>query len=483
MANNSHDLSPQPTSRLKPEISLRDYVAEAWRVVEPGTPFTPNWHIDAICEHLEAVTNGEIRQLLVNVPPRHMKSLLVSVIWPTWVWTFRPESRWLSSSYAMSLARRDTVKARRIIQSPWYQQRWGHVFQLAGDQNEKSRYENDRTGHRIATSVDSAVTGEGGDFITVDDPHNVREMLSEAKREAVIDWWDQAMTTRLNDQATGVKVIVMQRLHADDLAGHVLAQGGWEHLMLPAEFEADRKCFTGIGWQDPRTEDGELLWPAKVPGDELVKMKRALGSYGTAGQLQQRPAPAEGGILKRHWWRFYEEHPTAVDEVIQSWDLAFKDTKSSAYVVGQVWARDGANFYLVDQVREKLGFVETITAIQTLTAKWPMAAAKLVEDKANGPAVLDSLSARVTGLIPIQPHGSKEARTHAVSPYIEAGNVFLPTPQQAPWVSDFIEECAAFPNGQYADQVDAMTQAIDRLALTATEVLVEYDAPVAISRY
>lgn len=452
-------------------------------MVEGSRPFVPGWHIDAIAEHAEALMRGDILRLLVNVPPRHMKSLLLSVMLPAWAWTWMPESRWLSASYALKLAIRDTVKSRRIIQSPWYQSQWGHRFAMTSDQNEKSRYENDRTGHRIATSVDAAVTGEGGDYITVDDPHNVRDALSETKRDAAIDWWDQSMSTRLNDQKTGRIVIVMQRVHELDLSGHVLAEGGWTHLMLPAEFEPERKTFTAIGWGDPRTEPGELLWPEHIGRAEVDRLKRALGSYGAAGQLQQRPAPAEGGIFKRHWWRFYEALPYAVDEVIQSWDLAFKGTDDSAYVVGQVWARDGANAYLLDQTREKLDFVGTVAAIRNLTAKWPMAAAKLVEDKANGPAVISSLHASVAGLIPVEPDGSKEARAHAVSPLVEAGNVWLPTSAAAPWVDDFINECASFPNAAYADQVDAMTQALSRFALRPVEILVEDESPVSISRY
>lgn len=443
--------------------------------------FVPNWHIDAIAEHLEAVTRGQVPQIVINIPPRHMKSLLVSVMWPAWVWTFWPESRWLTASYALSLAIRDTVKARRIIRSPWYQSRWGDRFAMAGDQNVKSRYENTRTGYRIATSVDSAVTGEGGDFIVVDDPHNVKQVTSEVSREAAHEWWDQSMTTRQNDARVGGKVVVMQRVHQADLTGHLLAKGDWEHLMIPAEYEPKRHCTTGIGWSDPRTTEGELLWPAKVDADQLGKLKRDLGSYGSAGQLQQRPAPAEGGIFKRHWWQYYNDLPFDFDDLILSVDCAFKDTKASAYVVLQVWLRNGANKYLLDQVRDKLDFTGTLQAIRSICQKWPQIRAKLIEDKANGPAVINSLQSTIAGIVPVEPDGSKEARAHAVSPQVEAGNVYLPIPERAPWIDDFINECAEFPNSTYADQVDAMTQALSRLEFGEHTYQLEYDVPVRIS--
>ena len=217
--------------------SLREFVRQAWHVVEPATPYIPGWHLDAICDHLEAVSRREIRNLLINMPPRHMKSLAVSVFWPCWEWATWPERKWLFSSYAASLSIRDSLKCRRLIESPWYQANWGDRFQLTGDQNAKQRFENNKSGYRLATSVGGTATGEGGDRIVVDDPHNVNEAESDLVRRGVIDWWDQVMSTRLNDPKTGAKVIVMQRVHEADLAGHVLAQGGYEHLCLPAEYE------------------------------------------------------------------------------------------------------------------------------------------------------------------------------------------------------------------------------------------------------
>lgn len=471
-------------------LTLRDFMRQAWPILEPSTLYTHSWHIDAISDHLTAVTQGQIRRLLINMPPRHMKSLAISVFWPTWSWIEQPELRWLFASYALSLSKRDSLKCRRLIESPWFQERWGSVFQLTGDQNEKLRFENDHTGYRLATSVGGTATGEGGDIVVIDDPHNANEAESGTIRESVIEWFSGTMSTRLNDPKLGRMVTVMQRVHERDVSGHILEQGGWEHLCLPAEYEPKTQVYvTSLGFQDPRTEAGELLWPERFGRAEIDSLKKSLGSYRAAGQLQQRPAPADGGIFKRHWWRFWQWHgqdlspvtvrladnslfecpvvtlPDNFEEQLQSWDLAFKDTKTSAFVVGQVWAKKDADKFLLDQTREKLSFPKTIEAIVNLSAKWPKATAKLIEDRANGPAVIQTLQNKLAGLIAIEPDGSKEARAHAVSPQVESGNVYLPHPLIAPWVDDLMAECGAFPNSAYKDQVDALCQALLRLEL------------------
>jgi predicted phage terminase large subunit-like protein len=366
------------------------------------------------------------------------------------------------ASYAASLSIRDSVKCRRLIQSPWYQRNWSDRFQLTGDQNAKERYENDRTGYRLATSVGGAATGEGGDRIVCDDPHNVREAESETIRQSAVDWFWESMSTRLNDPKTGARVVVMQRVHEQDLSGSILERGGWEHLCLPAEYEGS-KHVTGIGWSDPRDVLGDLLWPNRFGRDELSELKRSLGSYASAGQLQQRPSPAEGGLFKRDWWKFYRKAPHKFDEVIQSWDCTFKDLKESDYVVGGVVGRIGADKYVLDLVRARMGITATMQAIRTLTAKWPNATAKLVEDKANGTAVIELLKKEIPGLIAREPEGGKIVRANAISPEVEAGNVYLPDPtviKGAEWVHDFIEETAAFPNGANDDQVDMISQAL-----------------------
>src|SRR5262245_5883031 len=393
---------------------LLEFVRQAWPIVEPSTSFVPGWHIDAIIEHLEAVTRGQIRNLLINVPPRHMKSLLVSVFWPAWEWIRFPQRRWLYSSYAASLGIRDSVNCRRLIESPWYQRRWGRVFKLNSDQNTKGRFDNNRTGYRLTTSVGGAVTGEGGDMIVLADPHNVQEAESDPVRRGTLEWYDVVMSTRVNDPRTASKVVVMQRCHQQDLSGHLLEQGGWEHLCLPAEYEGT-PCVTSIGWSDPRIQHGELLWPERFGAAEIESLKRSLGSYGAAGQLQQRPSPAGGGIFKRHWFRYWQprganlppvmvrmpdgavtsivaiELPRRVDEQLQSWDCAFKDAETSDYVVGQAWGRTGSIYLLGDQIRGRMDFPATMNAVRELSKRFPGAVTKLIEDKANGSAVIQML--------------------------------------------------------------------------------------------
>ena len=465
---------------------LFEFVVQAWHVLEPSATFVDGIHVEAICEHLQAVTEGRIRNLIINVPPGHAKSLLSAVFWPAWVWIDHPEARWLFSSYREPLATRDSVKCRRLIESDWYQQRWGDRFQLTGDQNQKNRFENTATGYRVVVPM-SAGTGERGDYVVVDDPHSVDQAESENERRSAIEWWNGSMVTRLNDFTTGHKVVIQQRLHEADLTGDLLVKGGYDLLCLPAEFEPERRCSTAIGWSDPRKELGELLWPDRVTRAHLEELKVSLGSYRYAGQFQQRPSPAEGGIFKRFWWRFWRPAhidlppvqvrtsdgeivsiqavpiPAQFDTVIQSWDMAFKDRATSDFVVGQVWGARGADRFLLEQCRARMDMPTTKQAVREMSQRWPKAATKLVEDKANGPAVIQELKHEVAGLIEVNPEGGKIARAHAVSPQVESRNIYLPHPSVTPWVEAFIEEAAAFPNGRNDDQVDAMTQALNRL--------------------
>jgi predicted phage terminase large subunit-like protein len=471
--------------RAAAERSLAEFVQQAWPIVEPAE-FVSGWHMDAICEHLEAVTRAQIRRLLITIPPRHGKSLIVSVMWPSWEWINCPSLRWLLASHAESLAIRDKVRSRRLIQSAWYQANWGDRFQFAGDQNEKRRIETDRGGHRIAVGTGGSVIGEGGDRLVIDDPHNIAEIASDTIRKGVLAWHDEVWSTRANDPRTTARVIVMQRCHQEDLSGHVLEQGGWEHLSIPAEYEGDKRK-TSIGWCDPRHTEGELLWPARLGAAEIAETKLTLGSYAYSGQYQQRPSPAGGSIFARSWWRYWRPAhldlapvqvrtpdgctqsieamplPQKFDQQIQSWDLAFKDLSTSDFVVGQVWAALKADKFLLDQRRDRLSMPATVQAIRAMVEKWPETASKLIEDKANGPAVVAALQHEISGLIAVNPEGGKIARAQAVCPQCESGNVYLPHTTIASWVDAFIDECAMFPAGRNDDQVDAMTQALLRL--------------------
>ena len=469
------------TTELEAERLRRSFpafVERGWHVVEPA-PFVPGFHLDAICGHLEAVARGEIRRLLINVPPRHGKSLLVSVLWPAWVWASRPETRFLFASYAHSLSLRDSGRCRRLVESDWYRARWGGRVELVDDMRTKERFELTAGGARIATSVGGWATGEGGDVIVIDDPHKIEEASSPAAREATIEWFDGTMSTRQNDPRTSATVIVGQRLHERDLFGHLVAQGDLEHLCLPAEFERSHP----FRWpHDPRRVEGDLLWPERFGAAELADLKRSLGSQQTASQLQQRPAPAEGAVFRREWWRWYppEKAPVVVDRVLQSWDLTFGDGAGADYVVGQAWAAVGPDRYLLRQIRERLSFVDQIAAIEELTewvnARYPRHRGHAIigEEAANGTAMVSVLKRTLQSVVGERPRGIKLARASAVTPQVEAGNVFLPGAPNADgagydarvtpaWVQAFVHEAETFPSGAYDDQVDAMAQALSRL--------------------
>jgi predicted phage terminase large subunit-like protein len=446
-------------------VSFRFFVEEAWPVVVPAEPFKPNWHIDAICDHLQAVARLQIRDLLINIPPRFGKSTIASVMFPAWLWLQDPRLRLLYSSYAQSLSTRDSVAMRQLIESPWYQARWGAVFQIASDQNEKTRFENNHKGYRLATSVGGANTGEGGDVIVADDPHNVQEVESEVTRKAAVRWWNEVMSTRGNNPATTRRIVIMQRVHEQDLAGDILEKGGYVHLNLPMEYEPKFATASPIGWADPRKVENQLLWPERYGPEWVAEQKKRMGSYAYAAQFQQRPAPLDGGMFKRSWWKFYRTDPALLleggtDDRCWSWDMAFKGQDDSDFVVGQAWARKGADLYLLHQIRGRLTYTATKAAVKAGATKFPRIHYKLVEDKANGSAVIDDLKSAVGGLVPVKPEGGKEARAAVVQPYAEAGNIYLPDPSIAPWVEDYIAEFQNFPKGGHDDQVDATSQAI-----------------------
>ena len=476
-----------PTGRLAAEArrlssSLSAYVREAWRVVEPERTYTHGWHIDAICEHLEACTRREIRNLIINIPPRHMKSLSTVVFWPTWSWTFEPESQWLTASYAAELATRDAVKSRRVIQSDWYQARWGHLFQLSGDQNRKMRYENTRGGHRIAVGVSGSGLGEGGDYLVIDDPLKASDADSEAARRASNeDFWDQTMSTRGNDPKTAVRVIIMQRLHNDDLTGHVLAQAAtglhYEHLCLPAEYEP-RVYASGIGFEDPRREPGELLWPARFGAEDLATLKSYLGSERViAGQLQQRPAPETGNIFQRDWWEGvnrWDAGAAALSHLcVGRWisiDTALKDAQSNDYTAWGVYEL-GRDYRLAkrDAGWQRLQFPQLAQQIGDLARRWDYdhkLKGIIIEDKGSGTSALQTLrqgaDERIARLlIGFQPRGSKEERGRQASLWCERGMVLLPQPgERVPWLMEWEETLYDFPAVVHDDTVDEFSMAI-----------------------
>jgi len=450
--------------------SLKEFTKKSWGTIEPGREFNDNWHIDAISEHLQAVVEGKIRRLIINIPPRHMKSISVAVALPAWTWTIQPEKRFLFASYASSLSIRDSVKCRRLIDSSWYRDHFGDTFELTGDQNQKQRFENNRTGQRIATSVDGALTGEGGDIIVIDDPHNVREAESSTVRQGVLDWWDQAMQSRLNDPKTGAFIIIMQRVHEQDLTGHILANElgqDWDHLCLPARYEIGHPTHThsSLGFTDPRTEEGELLWPARIDEVTLSQLERSLGTYASAGQLQQRPMPKGGGILKAEWWVPWERQKLPeIEYVIQSWDTAFSTKEKSSYSARTTWGvfrRNGQmNAMVLEMWYDRVTYPELRRIAQEAYNSYEPDAV-LIEKKASGQSLIQDLRVAGVPVIEYSPDRDKEARAHASSALLEDGRIYYPSDKN--WAKDLIDTCAAFPATENDDIVDTCTQAWLRL--------------------
>lgn len=446
---------------------LKEYVKQAWHVVEPANEYISGWHIDVICDHLEAVSRGDIKRLIINEPPRHLKSLCVSVFWPTWEWISNPSCRWLFASYSERISFRDSLKCRRIIQSPWYQNNWGHIYQLTGDQNAKGRYDTTKTGYRIATTVGGVGTGEGGDRIVCDDPHSVLETLSDVKREAAITWWYHVMPTR-GDTKKSTKVIIMQRCHERDLTGHILAKElEYDHLCLPAEYEGMNRCRTFLGFTDPRKEVGELLHPERFDKSDIETLKAGMIPYTIAGQLQQRPVPLKGGCIKWESFRRFDSNKIDPFKTPQAFKVQFWDTAQKKGVTNSPWVcgtwvcgPDLPGWFLIDLYREWMTYPEgKKAAINQFLKHTPIAV--VIEDKSTGQSLIQELPLEPGPHIPVLPflpELDKEKRLEIESTSIEAGLVWIP--ETAHWMTDFELEIRNFPNSVTKDQADMLSMAL-----------------------
>ncbi len=457
---------------------LSTYIRAAWHVVEPGTPYIHNWHVDAISEHLEAAANGQIRNLVINVPPGHMKSLSVCCFFPSWLWLRRPEKRMLFASYAESLALRDSVKCRNILESEWYRDVFQNDWALAEDQNAKGFYENTRRGSRVCLSVGGSTTGLRGDVIVVDDPLNVKDSYSKSALEEVLFWWDQSMANRLNDLRTGVRILMMQRLRQNDLAGHVLKGGGWDHLKLPSEFVPEKRCFTSIGWQDPRTYKGELLFPEKFPAEQLQEERRRMGSSGYAAQHQQEPTPDGGGAFKKQWFKYYQRVGEWVELfdggervrrimfsdlwIFVTADLALSLRDEACYTVIATWGVTSVNdLLLLDLWRDRAEAPDVKHQIWN-TYRRDNPSFIGVEKAHYGAALIQDLRREGLPIRELIPDKDKLTRAMPMSVryeggYQNPGGVFHP--RSAPWLADFESELLFFPNGEFDDQVDVASYA------------------------
>lgn len=471
------------------EEKFKSFVKAAWHVISPGNPFVDNWHVDCLCDHFEALCRREIRRLIINIPPRSAKSTILAVLGPAWRWLKAPHEKFLCASYGKVLALRDSRACRNLIASPWYQQRWEEKFKLADDQNEKGRFANNSGGFRIIASVEGGVLGEGGSFCLYDDPNDLSKMPSQLYEQTVRDWYSGTASSRFIDPKTDVRLCIQQRApYGNDLTAYLMELGGWEQLVIPNEF-TNKRIVSSIGWSDPRTHVGELMDPKRM-GPEEVRILRIEQKDNYQGQYQQAPLSLGGGALKREWFRFWNpagtnrvdqitgkpipvrvtlsdgssveiepiELPVAFERVLQSWDMAFKDEAANSKVAGQAWGMVGARTFMLARDTKHRNFPETLQAVRSMSQEFPCPE-KLVEDKANGPAVIASLKNEIPGLIAVDPGGNKWARRAAISGYIEAGNVYVPNPDLYPWVWTFIDEMC----GEPLDDTDSCTQALRRL--------------------
>jgi predicted phage terminase large subunit-like protein len=462
--------SPEMVDIALAELSMAEFGKQAWKVIEPATEYKHNWHIDVICEHLEAVSRGELQKLIINIPPRSMKSLLISVFWPCWSWIDKPHLKWLFSSYAKGLSIRDSVKCRRLIHSAWYQERWGDRYILCDDQNEKMKYETDKYGYRLSTSVDGSNTGEGGDILVADDPHNVNDAESDTIRKNCIQWWDEVMSSRINDPKTGAKVIVMQRSHENDLTGHLLAKDlGYTHLCLPARYEG-KIIKTRYFTEDPRTEIGEPLNKDRYGDKELAELENDMGEYATAAQLQQDPKPRGGFLLKVERMSIVQDINTEdIITKVRYWDKGGSEEGCFNAGVLMLKLKTG-KFVIADVVRGQWSVgvrEETIrqTAEQdgVITRTWieqePGSGGK--ESADNTVRNLKGFTARADKIQGSRHKSmSKEARAEPLAIEIEKGNLIV---LNRPWTKDYLAELRPFPFSKNKDQVDASTGAFNKL--------------------
>lgn len=471
--------------------SLRRFGQVAWSIVEPSTPYLDNWHNGIIAEHLEACARGEIQNLVINQPPGTAKSLWSSVFFPAWWWTWRPGARGLFVSYDRELSTRDSMRTQKVIESLWYKSQFSGPagWTLDPRQHEKTYYWNTRTGFRQSDSFGGS-TGWRVNGIVADDPLSVKESWSKPKRTRVNQIWDQALHNRVADPQRDFRIVVMQRLHSRDLSGHLLARGDFQHLCLPSEYDPKRSFVTvnregRIFREDPRTKPGEVLFPQLQPVEYLAAERVRLGSTGYANQHDQSPNVEGGGLFKRTWWRFWkrdgvggpgvrargcyegaaEPLPDTFDLIGVFVDAAFKDGDENDYVVITVVGFKGARRYVLERFRRRADFSATIGHLTPLVDRWRKdprpgrrASRIVIEDKANGPAIVSAISRAVPGVIAWNPgQDSKEARAQFVSPLVEAGNWVLP--DDAPWLDEWIDEFDQFPNGDHDDQVDTVSMA------------------------
>jgi predicted phage terminase large subunit-like protein len=459
-------LSLEAIDRSLAADSLAEFVHQAWPLIEPITPLRWNWHLDALCEYLESVAAGDILRLLINISPRSGKSILVSIMFPAWLWIRSPSSRLVFASYSAALSIDLSVKRRSVIQSPWYQERWGRQVTMASDQNLKSEFANSASGRMIATSVDGSVTGRGGSYVVCDDLINPQMAESDAERTTAIRWFDETLGSRLDDKKTGRVVVIEQRTHQADLSGHLLSQGGWEHLSLPAEFERRTTIVMPRSKRLVERQEGQLLWPDRESRAELAAARLRLGDYAYQCQYLQQPVARGGNRFKRDWFGTFRTIPTQFDIVVTAWDTAFKESETSDFsacvTIGYLGSRGSSGelpgLYVLHAWHGRVPFSELKAKAKEFAREWRPAVV-VIEDAASGQSLLQEL--KFDTALPLHPQkvtGDKLTRAAVAEPTISAGLVRLP--EGTPWTEEFLREVCAFPSASYDDFVDALVHAI-----------------------
>ncbi|WP_243288760.1 phage terminase large subunit [Geothrix terrae] len=428
--------------------------------LNPQGGYMHNWHLDLIADQLEACRRREIRRLIINVPPRSMKSILASVAFPAFWLGHDPSAQILCASYGQDLAEKLSLDCRQVIGSDWFRA----IFptRLSRTRNAAHEFITTANGSRMATSVGGVVTGRGADLIIIDDPLKPEEAVSDLQRQKVNDWYDSTLFSRLNSKDQGVIVVIMQRLHLNDLVGHLAERGGWEVLSLPAIAEGPEEWHfrTMQGPQCHMRTPGDLLHPERESQAVLNELRSNLGEYDFASQYQQSPVPKGGALVKENWLMVYDplQQPEHFDQMILSWDTANKPSEFADFSVCTAWGVKGKAIYLVDVLRKKLDYPGLKQAVKEMSERWRPTKV-LIEDKASGTQLVQELfSEGVSGVEGVKPEGDKIMRMHAQTGFFEQGRVYLPS--QAPWLEDYRKELLSFPVGKMDDQVDATSQAL-----------------------
>lgn len=491
--------------RQQASNSLYEFIKQAWPQIEKGAPFVGGWHIQALCEHLEALYRGEIKNLLVNIPPRSTKTITCSSMFPSWVWINDPSTQFLCLSHSQPLSTKAALTHRDIITSKWYKVRWGHIYDLKADQNQKTQFSNTKSGYRISRAMRSGVTGDGANILIVDDPNNAAE--SDTVREETNERWDSVLSTRLNNTNNDKRLVIQQRTNENDLTGHILKgeeADEWTKLIIPMEFEEKRRCKTivlpssnGRRWKDPRTTEKESICPVRFNAKAIDSLKKRLGStYLIAGQLQQRPAPEEGGLFRKSWFQWWKKtEPPKVFQIIQSWDTAFKKedkrkpNQKISFSACTTWGLFDdefgiTNIILLNLWRDRVEFPELRAMAQKLAKDYRNNGSVdivpdgghvpdmiLIENKATGDPLNQELrrAGIVTTMYDPSLDGDKIRRASLITHIVQAGRIWVPSrppnfDNLTSFSKVFVESCANFPNDDDSkDIVDTFTQVVRKV--------------------